>query len=163
MDKDVNKEEQKFAEAEADWNNVKDIIPTFKSSNGQPIGQFEVKPNHPDLTPLITVDQVLEDFKNQDLTEQLVEAEQDLSGKNRNPPIKIRVIESLRCLKIRDSFSSTLEEEKKFIFAIAKCKLNISLPNHYFHTDQFCIHGGSKFESWLIHLRSLNGRFLIHH
>jgi hypothetical protein len=106
-----------FEAATEEWDNVQEIVPTFSSGLVQP--EHEAEQDAIRETLLVTVPEVIQDFRGQDI--ELIEDFDELHH-DMNPLLEHgqRFVSWLKCSCFQPRINENLQEEKKLVFAISK-------------------------------------------
>jgi len=115
-------------EAQNDWDNVQEIVPQFKSE-----GIALVKDSATcGQAPFVSLEEVVQDFKSQDLTSQKAQVEADYNYHVRNSRnFRFLVTRTVKCLRRPTPEGQRLVEEERFVMAVAKCPFDNGNPLHF--------------------------------
>jgi len=133
----------KYDEAQEDWDNVQEIVPSF--GKGDPRGATESssaigireRAGPPGQSEAVRLDEVLQDFQNQDLTNQLAQVEADLAAHHARggrgiTGMRHLVRNTVNCLRIlRDPTRQAIMSERMRVMAVAKCPFDDNNALHY--------------------------------
>jgi len=132
----------KYDEAQEDWNNVQEIVPSFGKSDPREATESSAlgireRAVPPGQSEPVRLDEVLQDFQNQDLTNQLAQVEADLAAHHARggrgiTGMRHLVRNTVNCLRIlRDPTHQAILSERTTVMAVAKCPFDDNNALHF--------------------------------